>query len=96
MSHAHRAGKIEYRGKVDSVYITCLYCSHVECVGVWFTKPPKGWSKKHWPKLQAAICLYLDSFQAINKKGYKQMGCGLTASWSPLLAKSGNKVLYEY
>lgn len=96
MSHAHVAGKIEFRGKVDSVYIECMKCSHVECVGVWFTKPPKGWSKKHWPKLQAAICLYLDSVLAMNKKCAKKSGAGLMASWSPLLAKPGNKVIYEY
>lgn len=45
MSHVHVAGQIEYRGKVDSVYIVCMYCDHVEYVGVWFVKTPKGWSK---------------------------------------------------
>lgn len=85
MSHVHIAGKIEYRGKVDSVYIECMKCSHVECVGVWFTKPPKGWSKKHWPKLHAAICLYLDAFLALNKKTSMEFGCGLMSDWSLLI-----------
>ncbi len=84
MSHVHIAGKIEYRGKPDSVYIYCLRCSRIECVGVWFVKPPKGWSKKHWPKLHAAICLYLDSVGAYHSANKKEHG--LMASCSPLLA----------
>lgn len=77
--HVHIAGKIEYRGKPDSVYIECLKCSRVECVGVWFGKPPRGWSKKHWPKLHAAICLYLDSILALHTSD------GGMSEWSPLL-----------
>lgn len=93
MSHVHVAGKIEYRSKVDSVYISCMECSRVECVGVWFTQAPKGWSKRHWPKLQAAICLYLDSIGALHSSNKKQHG--LMANWSPLLTKSGNSMLYK-
>jgi len=83
MSHTHIAGKIEYRGRVDSVYIECMRCSHIECVGVWWTDTPKGWSKKQWPKLHAAICLYLDAMEALHRT---QNGF-LMASFSPLLSK---------
>ena len=93
MSHVHVAGKIEYRGKVDSVYVECMRCSRVECVGVWWVKAPKGWSKKHWPKLQAAICLYLDSIGAIHSSSKKQYG--LMATWSPLLKDSSNTLIYK-
>lgn len=85
MKHLHVAGSIEYRGKVDSVYIECMRCEHIECVGVWWTNPPKGWSKKHWPKLHAAICLYLDSIGVMHPSNKKQYG--LMSSYSPLLSK---------
>jgi len=87
MSHVHVAGQIEYRGRVDSVYIVCMYCDHVECVGVWWVDPPKGWSKKHWPKLHAAICLYLDSVLDY-KPVSKDMRIGKMSDWSPILNKS--------
>lgn len=63
MSHTHYAGKIEYRGKADSVYITCLHCDKIECVGTWCTTPYKGWSKRQWPRLIEAITIYLSSFE---------------------------------
>jgi hypothetical protein len=61
MKHIHVVGTIEYRCKPDSVYISCLRCSHIECIGTWYFKPPEGWSKRQWPKLKQAICLYLNS-----------------------------------
>ena len=63
MKHMHYAGNISYRGKDDSVYISCEICDKEECIAIWHFKPPKGWSKKQWPKLRASICLYLDSLK---------------------------------
>lgn len=59
--HLHRAASIEYRGKADSVYVTCL-CNEVLCVGVWFYKAPPGWAKRPWPLLMQAIDSFLASW----------------------------------
>lgn len=56
----HRVSQIEYRGKTDSVYVTCG-CGKVECFATWWDQPPKGWSKRQWPRLIEAIRLYLRS-----------------------------------
>lgn len=62
--HLHRAGSIHYRGKPDSVYVECVDCNHEECVGVWWTKPPPGWDKAHWPYLMETIETFLLAFRA--------------------------------
>lgn len=59
MKHKHVVGKIEYRGKEDSIYITCITCEHIECVGVWFENPPKNWSEVEWEEMKFAISSYL-------------------------------------
>lgn len=62
MRHTHRASSIEYRGKADSVYITC-WCGKVEFAALWYETAPKGWSRRQWPKLIEAVRLYLESWR---------------------------------
>ena len=57
----HRAVSMEFRGKRDSVYITCE-CGFVDCIGNWYDKPPRGWDKEQWPRLIEGIQMFLDSW----------------------------------
>jgi len=68
--HLHSIMKIEDRGKVDSVYVTC-WCGHEDCFGTWFfweTNPPtaikfakgSGWDPKLWEATGKAVEAFLE------------------------------------
>lgn len=74
-NHIHKAHSIHWRGKVDSVYVDCE-CGATECIGVWFDRPPKNWSKKQWSLLHESILYFLDSFNRFRKEN------GTVIEWS--------------
>jgi hypothetical protein len=47
MPHLHRAHRYRYRGKPDSVTITCR-CGETEVVGTWYITALAGWDPDHW------------------------------------------------
>jgi len=55
----HRIAKIMLRGKPDSVYVDCS-CGEGECIGVWFSQPPAGWSPVGWDSAMAAVRAILE------------------------------------
>ena len=56
--NGHRADKIMYRTKPDSVYVECD-CGEIECIGTWTLMPPPSWDSEKWDDLIKSICMFL-------------------------------------